>query len=169
MAKTKQKKHLTLDVLDKLHKPYEQRKEVEFQGYIFEVDQVFSDTKFSNMMKDYIKIMDDLKKHNVDFENMLNDLISLNYILVIKHFTTIPIPENASVKELLSILEKLINVGLFEYLWNEVFTEEQKQDLNSKFIKYTKTINEILNKFESEINKGSDDLLKIAEEAEKDA
>jgi hypothetical protein len=131
---------LTLEAIDSIASEYDQQKEVKFQHgsneYIVNVDVKFQTTKLNDMVAEFGQKILELKDSGIELEDSKMKEFSRNlaFILILRHFTDLPITHNLSSTELLDVLNKIINIGLFEVVWNEGFEPSQIEWLNSKMM-----------------------------------
>lgn len=136
MSKNKVK-NLTMTDINKLGKKYNEQYEVTLQEqYKIKIDRYFKKTKIQDMIIELQEIMQELRKENVDI-NAIKDIIVIYQMLIIKHFTSLPLPKNISIKKMLAVYDKLIDTGLFEEILNN-FPHDQIEFLNEELRKYKK-------------------------------
>jgi hypothetical protein len=131
---------LTLEAIDSIASEYEQQKEIKFthgsNEFTVNVDVKFQITKLNDMVTEFGKKIVELKDSGIELEDEKMKEFSRNlaFILILRHFTDIPISDGLSSTQLLDVLNKIINIGLFEVVWNEGFEPSQIEWLNSKMM-----------------------------------
>lgn len=93
---------------------YKEQKEIIFKDLVIKIDKKFRPTKMEKVMLEFLKLTGDLTE-----SDKTNKSHNIYWILLIKYFTSIPVPENARLPQLLSIFETIIDIGIFELLHTE--------------------------------------------------
>lgn len=145
------KKQLNLREIKKLGKEYKEQKTVEFGDYTFKVDVKFSNYKIQQLIKDMIIILNEMKELGIDVNEEIGDILTINNILHVKHFTNIPFPKETKLKDLLSIAEDLINVGLLKVIF-EAFDKEELLKVNERYKMTMENFKEVTDLLMDDIN-----------------
>lgn len=135
-------KNLTLTDINKLNKQYNEQFEVTLQDqYKIKIDKKFKRTKIQKIIIELQEVIEELRQKDVTI-NTIQDILSIYQMLILKHFTSLPLPQNISIEKMLAVCEKLIDTGLFEEIWNS-FPQEQIEFLGQEVDKYVKNIPQI--------------------------
>lgn len=107
----KRAKELNLEVINKEHKKFEKmiNLEIEVNGnaYKFQAFEVFPPSKVYSLTTELVtKFKDDVQMVDTD-----TAFLSYVYLLIIRHFTSLPIPSDYA--QQIAILEKLVDLDLF--------------------------------------------------------
>lgn len=138
-------KKLTIDEIESVDNQLNSFKEVLLGDgqYVIKVDTKFRNTKIQNLILDFQRVLDELRGRKVE-EQILADVMFLYYILIIKHFTDLELPDN--VDQLIHISKKMIDAGFFEEIINS-FEEDQLMLVVDKMNRYTDNLPELQNTF----------------------
>lgn len=168
MTKIKDKSNrLTLTEIQSQGKEFTKRKKVVLAGkYNEEIDIKFSKSKIQMLIIDYLRL---LKQQEEITPKYLLDSQALFNTLIIKHFSTIELPDVTSVEDLITVSNTLYDMGILDDLFDfgeNSFSKEQTEVLTKALDKTTAKITEnteviikqsaeldvLIEKAESEIN-----------------
>ncbi len=112
---------------------------VDGKDYEVIIDQVFKTTKIEKMVMSFLQ-SDKIKK-----VNELEDSIRITYVmyLVLKEFTNLDIPNSLKFEEEINLIDNLINLGIFEAIFEHI-PDEEIQRVNEYMQKITTNLNKIL-------------------------
>lgn len=129
----------TLSNLAKQAKKLDAKRQVTIQDFDFILDSHFRNTKLQKMLLDYFDIITSLQKRDLklDSANMLIYLSLVMNGLVLKTFTNIPFDDDADDNVLAGTVNNLIDLDIFEQLWNS-FEESELKKINDLFEKVGK-------------------------------
>ncbi|OPH61714.1 hypothetical protein BC351_00280 [Paenibacillus ferrarius] len=121
---TKKVKQLNLAAINNLHKEYEKQTEYQFGEYAIKIDDKFQTSKMDKLLQEYGEHYRTIHSSTDSPQEMDNaKSSSLMFMLVIKHFTDLPLPEKLTLEELLNAFSKIVNIGLFEMIINNISEE----------------------------------------------
>jgi hypothetical protein len=109
---TKKDKKLTLNVLKKQDEQLYKQKEINVNGYKVMIDTKFRKTKLQKLINELVQVSDYIKENKYQI-----DILTYLYILLIKYFTDIPVPNELEKQIIMTNL--LIDNGYFEAIVNE--------------------------------------------------
>jgi hypothetical protein len=109
---TKKDKKLTLNVLKKQDEQLYKQKEINVNGYKVMIDTKFRKTKLQKLINELVQVSDYIKENKYQI-----DILTYLYILLIKYFTDIPVPNE--LEKQITMTNLLIDNGYFEAIVNE--------------------------------------------------
>lgn len=165
MAKTK-KKALTLSAIKEETKKYKEQIVVDIKGYELKIDKHFAPTKISELLQELGSKILQLEKDGVDLKNF--DLTSYIFLLIIKHFTSLKIPDEfekqiAILKELVDgeFLGEIIN-AIPDDGWNKL--QDVFYELNERFDQTKEMLKNLVEEQENKIAKENNTQKEIEDE-----
>jgi hypothetical protein len=112
MKMAKKNKKLTLGVLKEQDEQLYKQKEINVKGYKVMIDTKFRKTKLQKLINELVQALDYIKENKYQI-----DILTYLYILLIKYFTDIPVPNELEKQIIMTNL--LIDNGYFEAIVNE--------------------------------------------------
>lgn len=109
---TKKDKKLTLNVLKKQDEQLYKQKEINVNGYKVMIDTKFRKTKLQKLINELVQVSDYIKENKYQI-----DILTYLYILLIKYFTDIPVPNE--LEKQITMTNLLIDNGYFEAIVNK--------------------------------------------------
>jgi len=161
MAYYQSSDQLTIQDIDNIHSDYEEQKEVEFlhhdKKYVIKVDKKFQLTKLDLLINELKNKVQESKDSNIELsdEAMSEYIRDITFVLILKYFTNLPIENGLNSIQMLAVFKKILNLGMFELVWN-AFEEEQINWLNHKFIQVATHYSNLNEKITNQFLKGLD-------------
>lgn len=152
MAKAKSKeikKALTLASIKNENKKYKEKITVDIKGYELKIDKYFSPSKINDMVRELGEKLEEMGKQNIQIKDI--DIIAYMYLLVIKHFTSLQIPNDLSKQ--LQVLNELIDGDFLNDIINAIPEEEWKK-IGDVFARINENINITADLIEEMVAKG---------------
>jgi hypothetical protein len=121
----------TLQNLNKEAKKLDSKRSVTIKDFEFILDEHFRTTKIQKMLMDYVEFINEIKQQGakLDTSSLIIYLSLLVNGLVLKYFSNIPFKENESHETLVATVNNLIDLEIFEELWNS-FNESELTKVN---------------------------------------
>lgn len=131
-------KKLTLKELQKIDASYDEVTIIPVNGYSIGINKKFKNTKIRDLVGDFVTIHAKLKELGVEEGEI--DFSGIGFILIIKHFTDINVPDDLNGK--LEYLEYLINADMLSPIM-ESFGEGELQKAIKMMNDYTDNVKEL--------------------------
>jgi hypothetical protein len=154
-------KKLTLSELNKLGEKFNERKKIYILGGEYEVDinTNFMLSEIDDLVMVYVAAIEELKTLNKVDEIQIKDTLSLLPTLILRSFTSLPIPkQNTDIASLIIISKNLYNNGIIDEVYSH-FPEEQIRKVNDKINAFGKNIGTVMGEWAiaEEVNKSKQD------------
>jgi len=143
-------KNLTITELRKQDKKFNEKIDVEVNGYSLKIDKYFRKTKINKLIAELQEKFEDAQLNDYRLQELIFPYVLL---LVIKHFTSLHIPEELD--EQLKVLDLLIDHDLFTDIINSI-PRDQMELVYDEIAKVTEGLKQFTEEFEKMVLENPD-------------
>jgi hypothetical protein len=131
----------TLSNLSKEASKLNAKRKVEIGGFEFIINEHFQPLHIQKLLIDYLSIINELKSESkkLDTSDTLIYLTYVMYGLTLQYFSNIPFPNSVNHSTLVATVHNLINLDIFEELWNS-YDANELQKLNAAVERMSKNL-----------------------------